>query len=512
MDTPANTRNTRSIRDSCEDTASEEHHALAHELARVVASPLFAGAQAHQRLLRYLVAHAQADRATMLKETVVGIEVFQRPAHSFDPRRDSIVRVEARRLRERLRQHYATQPPGSWMIELPKGSYRPKLVRYAAPEDAAIDTAADTATDAVTDCATDSATDTANDAANVVTTDAAAELIERGHYFLRLGHEEGHRKALQRFEAAALAAPGRAAAHAGIARAWTQLVATNLEPPRPGVDVALAAVQRALDLDPLHAESLVLAAALTHRYAFDWPAAQALFTRALQAAPRSAYVRHSRALSLMMRADFEGAAADLAVARELDPLHLSLRAHLALLDLYRRNWAAAAAGLHGLLDMSADNVLGMSLLAYVMLCQGGAEATEAAEHQYAAVAQRHPQLSIGPLGVIWARVALGEQGQQGQGHQNARQDFAKLVQGWPGRYLSPYQLAMTELRLGDRPAALTLLERAVHERDPNALCLPVDPAFDSLHAEPRFQALRRLVLNVVDLGVDVAAPPTAAPR
>ena len=489
METPADSRNKPDARDGREHTAPEEHHALAHELARVVASPLFAGAQAHQRLLRYLVEHAQAGRATMLKETVVGIEVFQRPAHSFDPRRDSIVRVEARRLRERLRQHYATQPPGSWRIELPKGSYRPQLVRHTAPEIAA------------------------TDAANEAITDAAAELIERGHYFLRLGHEEGHRKALQRFEAAALAAPDRAAAHAGIARAWTQLVATNLEPPRPGVDVALAAVQRALDLEPLHAESLVLAAALTHRYAFDWPAAQTLFTRALQAAPRSAYVRHSRALSLMMRADFEGAAADLAVARELDPLHLSLRAHMALLDLYRRDWAAAAAGLHGLLDMSADNVLGMSLLAYVMLCQGGTEATEAAERHYAAVAQRHPQLSIGPLGVIWARAALG---QQGQGHHHARQDFAKLVQGWPGRYLSPYQLAMTELRLGDRPAALTLLERAVHERDPNALCLPVDPAFDSLHAEPRFQALRRLVLNLGDVAKDdavaAAAPPTAAPR
>ena len=467
------------------DIASEAHRALAHELARVVASPLFAGAQAHQRLLRYLVEHAQAGRATMLKETVVGIEVFQRPAHSFDPRRDSIVRVEARRLRERLRQHYATQPPGSWMIELPKGSYRPQLVRHHTP------------------------TDAVSHALSHAAPDAATELIERGHYFLRLGHEAGHRKALQRFEAAALAAPARAAAHAGIARAWTQLVATNLEPPRPGVDVALAAVQRALDLEPLHAESLVLAAALTHRFAFDWPTAQALFTRALQAAPRSAYVLHSRALSLMMRADFDGAAADLAVARELDPLHLSLRAHLALLDLYRRDWAAAAASLHGLLDMSPDNVLGMSLLAYGMLCQGGTDSAEAAEQQYAAVAQCHPQLSIGPLGVIWARAARGQQAA-------ARQDFAKLVQAWPGRYLSPYQLAMTELCLGDRPAALTLLERAVQERDPNALCLPVDPAFDSLHAEPQFQALRRLVLNVCDVNLNLAggaaAPPTAAPR
>lgn len=475
METPAEDR-------SSDDRASDDHRALAHELARVMASPLFEGAQAHQRLLRYLVEHARAGRATMLKETVVGIEVFQRPAQSFDPRRDSIVRVEVRRLRDRLRRYYALQPPEGWMIELPKGSYRPRLVPRLPPQALAEATAVD----------------------------AAAELIERGHYFLRLGHEEGHRKALQRFEAAARAAPERAAAHAGVARAWTQLVATNLEPPRPGVDLALAAVQRALALEPLHAESLVLAAALTHRYAFDWAAAQALFARALQAAPRSAYVRHSHALSLMMRADFDAAAAELAVARELDPLHLSLRAHLALLDLYRRDWVAAAAGLHGLLDMSADNVLGMSLLAYVLLCSGQAQAALA---QYETVAQAHPQLSIGPLGVVWAQAALGL-------HAAARQALGQFVRSWPGRYLSPYQLAMTELRLGEPSAALALLERAVQERDPNALCLPVDPAFDSLHAEPRFQTLRQRVMGGVlspalsaGEGLpDAAAPPTAAPR
>ena len=436
---------------SAAEPATDEAHELERELARVIASPLFAGAQAHQRLLRYLVEHARAGRATLLKETVLGIEVFQRPAQSFDPRRDSIVRVEARRLRERLRQHYAMQPPEGWMIELPKGSYRPRLVRRSARPVAG----------------------------------NPSELVERGQYFLRLGHEEGHRKALQRFESAAQVAPSLAAAHAGIARAWMQLVATNLEPPRPGVDTALAAVRHALQLEPGHAESLVLAAALSHRFAFDWAAARLLFQRALQAAPLSPYVRHSLALSLMMRGEFDAAAAELAVAHGLDPLHLGLRAHMALLALYRRDWDAAEAGLRGLLDMSADNVLGMSLLAYVSLCRGQAQNALA---QYEAVARRHPQLSIGRAGVVWAQADLAQQ-------VRARQSLQALVQGWTGRYLSPYQLAMAEWRLGASGHALALLERAVHERDPNALCLPVDPAFDGLHGLPRFEALRQQVLG-----------------
>lgn len=62
-------------------------------------------------------------------------------------------------------------------------------------------------------------------------------------------------------------------------------------------------------------------------------------------------------------------------------------------------------------------------------------------------------------------------------------------------YLSPYQLAMAHCGLHDEAQALTLLERAVHERDPNALCLPVEPAFDGLAQRPRFVALRRRVLG-----------------
>jgi tetratricopeptide (TPR) repeat protein len=426
--------------------------AVQDELARVLAAPAFAGALAHQRLLRHLVQATLDGRADELKETVLGIEVFQRPADRFDPRRDSIVRVEARRLRLRLRQHYEAGPGSALTIVLPTGSYRPQFV-VATPGSAQA---------------------------------GALELVERGQFFLRQGHEAGHRKALARFEAAAQADPALAAAHAGVARAWLQLVATNLEPPQPGVQRALGAVHRALALQPAQADALVLAAQLTHRFEFDWPAARALFDRAGRVAPTSAYVHHALALSLMMRADFDGAEAELACARQHDPLHLGLRAHQALLHLYRRQWPAAVEALRALLDMSADNVLGMSLLAYVALCQGDAAGALA---QYRQVAEQHPALSIGAVGQVQALAALGEL-------RAARGSLDALQQAWAGRYLSPYQLAMAELRLGQPHTALALLRRAVAERDPNAPCLPVDPAFDCLHGDPDFLRLRQQVLGL----------------
>jgi len=424
------------------------------ELARVLASPTFAGATAHQRLLRYLVEHQWAGRVEMLKETMLAIEVFQRPAGRFDPRKDSIVRVEARRLRERLHRHYAQDGSSALQIDLPKGSYRPQFL-------------------AVTSNAPRS---------------TAQELVERGLYFVRQGHEDGHRKALERFESAAQVDPDLPAAHSGVARAWLQLVATHIEPPRPGVDHALAAVKRALALQPAHADSLVLAAQLLHRFEYDWLAAQGLFTRALRAAPASAYVRHAHALALMLRGEFDLAESELAVARQHDALHLGLRAHQALLLLYQRRWHDAEDTLQALLDLSPDNVLGLSLLAYTHLCRGEAAAALALYRQ---VSTRHAGLSIGPVGEVQALAALGRPVE-------ARCALSALQTAWVGRYLPPYQLAMAELSLGNADEALALLERAVRECDPNALCLPVDPAFDGLRGQPRFDALVQRVRGAGD--------------
>ena len=59
-----------------------------------------------------------------LKEFVVAIEAFDK-TDSFKPRTDDTVRVQAGRLRSKLRQYYADAPRGAVVIELPKGSYTP---------------------------------------------------------------------------------------------------------------------------------------------------------------------------------------------------------------------------------------------------------------------------------------------------------------------------------------------------------------------------------------------------
>lgn len=95
------------------------------QLERILASPGFASADRASRFLRYVVERTIAGEGDQLKEYVIGRDVFDR-GDDYDPRVDSIVRVEAGRLRSRIDEYYSG--PGQRdmvMIQLRRGSYAP---------------------------------------------------------------------------------------------------------------------------------------------------------------------------------------------------------------------------------------------------------------------------------------------------------------------------------------------------------------------------------------------------
>src|SRR5690242_15292214 len=93
------------------------------ELDRILASRGFATAGRISKLLRYVVEKTLAGETDQLKEYAVGIEVFDRD-DKYDPRVDSIVRVEAGRLRTKLDEYYNGEGASSNIrIGLPRGGY-----------------------------------------------------------------------------------------------------------------------------------------------------------------------------------------------------------------------------------------------------------------------------------------------------------------------------------------------------------------------------------------------------
>src|SRR4030095_7015591 len=93
------------------------------QLAKILQSQRFSNAPSLRRFLRYVVEHALEGNTEELKEYSLGVEVFDR-GEAFDPRTDTIVRVQARRLRSKLKDYYDTEgQTDPIVIELPKGHY-----------------------------------------------------------------------------------------------------------------------------------------------------------------------------------------------------------------------------------------------------------------------------------------------------------------------------------------------------------------------------------------------------
>jgi len=104
------------------------------ELQAILSSRAFAHSERLRRFLRFAVEQVIEGRGDRLKEYHIGLEVFDRP-ESYDPRIDPIVRVEASRLRTKLREYYSSEGRrADILIDLPKGSYVP-VFRQRAAED-----------------------------------------------------------------------------------------------------------------------------------------------------------------------------------------------------------------------------------------------------------------------------------------------------------------------------------------------------------------------------------------
>jgi TolB-like protein len=111
------------------------------QLERLLASAPFANAGRMSRFLKFVVEKTLAGEGERLKEYVIGVEVFDRDER-YDPRLDSIVRVEAARLRAKLAEYYAGEGRADAVVlTLPKGGYAPIVTlehRSAAANGAAV--------------------------------------------------------------------------------------------------------------------------------------------------------------------------------------------------------------------------------------------------------------------------------------------------------------------------------------------------------------------------------------
>ena len=379
-------------------------------LAHLEQSAAFRSSPRHRALLRHLVARMLSDDLTALKETVIAVEVFGRPAATFDPKLDTIVRVEARRLRMRLMSYYRTEGKAMPIrIELPVGSYIPLIASSEGGEHAP-------------------------DA-----TRQARDLVERGEHFLRQAlSKQTLDQALERFEQALHESPDHAPAFVGLGRTWLNLATGWHVEPVIASARAGAALRRALALDPDNATAHALLGAIQHQFEHDWGNANRSFQRALALAPQQAVVHSAYGCHLTIHGAVDAAERELRLARQLDPQYINARNHMVNLRISQGRLEDAETEILALQDIAPETLSIVGLRAAIAMFRR--DAATAMRHYRRAI-EAQPDHPGGHVSLAGAHAMAGDT-------ETADAMLAHTLERFGDRLLSPCVLAMFETRRG----------------------------------------------------------------
>jgi TolB-like protein/Flp pilus assembly protein TadD len=306
----------------------------------------------------------------------------------------------------------------------------------------------------------------------------AYELYLKGRFFWNKRTGVDLRKAIEYFQQAIAKDPNYALAYAGLADSYLLLPNYGGAPTADVVPPARAAVTKALDLDDSLAEAhaslglldtldLRLERAITH------------FERAIQLKPNYATAHHWLGLGHLSLGHFDQAIAEGKRASELDPLSVIINADLAWTYASAHRLDEAEAQARRTLEIDPRFFLAHYYLGGVRQAKG--QLPEAISEFQQAFDLNGDSYSLAALGQAYARAGNKAE---------AQKILARLNEEAKSRHVAPYAWALLYLGLGDKNRALDELETAYQRSDTNYLfVLKVDPLFDDLRGQPRFEAL-----------------------
>jgi len=308
----------------------------------------------------------------------------------------------------------------------------------------------------------------------------AYELLLKGRFALRLYTPESTKKAVEFYQQAIKLEPDYALAFAELAYTYRLLGASAFLDPNEMNPQAEAAATKALELDKTLAVAHLTLAEIK-RDGWDWAAAEQEYKRAVELNPNLAEAREGYALYLSVLGQHEQAIAEMRRARELDPLRLLTNISLGATFYNARRFDEAAAALNKALELDRNAPITHAWLGIVNAGNGSYSEAVAAYQQ---------AINFGDdttATQCYFGYSLAKTGKRAE----AAAILNRLQK--TNDFVSPATLAILYAGLGEREPALDALERAFAARDPQLQYLNVEPHYDSLRADSRFQNLVRRV-------------------
>jgi len=311
----------------------------------------------------------------------------------------------------------------------------------------------------------------------------AYQLYLKGRHHWNRWTEEGFYKAIEYFQQAVEKDPAYALAYAGLADSYVLLGWNSYLAPKDAFPKGKVAASTALQFDPDLGEAHTPLAAVLWLHDWQWPEAQMEFKRSLALNPAHPTANHWYAEYLMTMGRHAEALACMKNSQELDPLSLIISVAIGWAFYMARRYDEAIEQLRRTVELDPNYPVTYWILGLLYRKTG---------HYKSAIGagEKAVELSAGsPMMRAALAQTLGAAGKT----ENAIHILNDLTKLAKEKYVAPYFLGGVHAGLGDNERAIAYLEESYEERSHWLIYLNIDPGFDALRDNPRFQDLLRRV-------------------
>jgi len=320
---------------------------------------------------------------------------------------------------------------------------------------------------------------------------AARNFYLQGRYHLNQRTEEGLRRAVECFERAIVEDERYALAHSGLSDAYGLLGHYGVLGPANVWTKTASLAASAVLLDDRCAEAHTSLAHVRATQDWDWEGAEREFQRALVLNPRYATAHHWYAASyLAPLGRLDDALNEMRVAQALDPTSAIVARDVAVMHFYRKAFDSALEQCDHTVELDPHFAPAYVTLGLIQEQREDFDESTAAFQRALQLAPGTPRI----LAALARNVALA-------GHRaEASEALERLIGLGADRYVSPLDLAWVSFALDDMDAGYHWLTQAFADRAFDVISIHVDPRFDSLRGDARFQRLAAQLLITAPRG------------
>lgn len=302
----------------------------------------------------------------------------------------------------------------------------------------------------------------------------------RGRFHWKKRTPDAIRQAVECFRESLELDPNCAPAHAGLADCYAMLGVYAVMPRRIVMPQAAAAAKRALEIDGTLVEAHAALGLVAAIHDFDWDTARSHFERAIDFAPDHATARYWFAMFVLLsQGQFDEALGQVEWAAQFDPVNPAIPATAGLIHLMRKDYEQAQVSLGTALQLEPGHPLSNIILGWVLGSAGDFDAANSAFEN------AKPMRVVARGGQAWVAALAGDEAKAQEILDELREMSAK------GNSQADFEMARAEIALGRIDSAFARLERTLEERGGTLFWLNVNPLFEPLRSDPRYDDLKR---------------------